>query len=166
MMTSYLSPSFFPLCSRNIISSHKSLWKCHSHNKGVFNAEISIYSRAGFLIYFMQIPAFYVFCRKSSNIFEKNLRTRGFIRKSLYKILEQINEKFRAGINGYFCIKKILHFNGNVYFSMWFLNTYLELEISGLCREFFCLWISIYCFLQTNQMIIHICTSEILKKGV
>ena len=34
MMTSYLSPSFFPLCSRNIISSHKSLWKCHSHNKG------------------------------------------------------------------------------------------------------------------------------------
>ena len=75
--------------------------------------EISIYSRAGFFIYFMQIPAFYVFCRKSSNIFEKNLRTRGFIRKSLYKIFEQINEKFRAGINGYFCIKKILHFNGN-----------------------------------------------------
>jgi len=34
MMTSYLSPSFFPLCSGNIISSHKSLWKCHSHNKG------------------------------------------------------------------------------------------------------------------------------------
>ena len=28
MMTSYLSPSFFPLCSRNIISSHKSLQKC------------------------------------------------------------------------------------------------------------------------------------------
>jgi hypothetical protein len=24
----------------------------------------------------------------------------------LYKIFEQINEKFRAGINGYFCIKK------------------------------------------------------------
>ena len=95
---------------------HKSLWKCHSHNTGVFNAEISIYSRVGFFIYFMQIPAFYVFCRKSSNIFEKNLRTRGFIRNSLYKIFEQINEKFRAGINGYFCIKKILHFNGNVRF--------------------------------------------------
>ena len=31
---SYLSPSFFPEGSRNIISSHKSLWKCHSHNKG------------------------------------------------------------------------------------------------------------------------------------
>ena len=31
MMTSYLSPSFFPLCSRNIISSHKSLWKCPSY---------------------------------------------------------------------------------------------------------------------------------------
>ena len=102
----YLSPSFFPLSSGNIISSHKSLWKCHSHNKVFFNAEISIYSRAGFFIYFMQMPAFYLFCRKSSNIFEKNLRTRGFIRNSLYKIFEQINEKFRAGINGYFCIKK------------------------------------------------------------
>ena len=30
----------------------------------------------GFFIYFMQTPAFYLFCRKSSNIFEKNLRTR------------------------------------------------------------------------------------------
>ena len=74
----------------------------------------------GFFIYFMQIPAFYVFCRKSSNIFDKNLRTRGFIRKSLYKIFEQINEKFHAGINGYFCIKKILHFNGNGYFLLFF----------------------------------------------
>ena len=32
MMTSYLSPSFFPLCGRNIISSHKSLWKCPIYN--------------------------------------------------------------------------------------------------------------------------------------
>ena len=35
-----------------------------------FNVQISIYSRAGFFVYFMQIPAFYLFCRKSSNIFE------------------------------------------------------------------------------------------------
>ena len=28
MMTLYFSPSLFPLCSRNIISSHKSLCKC------------------------------------------------------------------------------------------------------------------------------------------
>ena len=27
-MTSYLSPSSFPLCSGNVISSHKRLWKC------------------------------------------------------------------------------------------------------------------------------------------
>ena len=33
----------------------------------------------------------------------------------MQKIFEQINEKSRAGINGYFCIKKILHFNGNEY---------------------------------------------------
>ena len=30
--------------------------------------------------------------------------------------LRQINENFRPGINGYFCIKKILHFNGNGHF--------------------------------------------------
>ena len=35
--------------------------------------------------------------------------------KSLYKIFEQINEKFHAGINEYFCIKKILHFNENAH---------------------------------------------------
>jgi hypothetical protein len=45
--------------------------------------------------------------------YEVIIFSRGFIRKSLYKIFEQINEKFCAGINGYFCIKKILHFNGN-----------------------------------------------------
>ena len=67
-----------------------------------------------FSIILCKIPAFYLFCRKSSNIFQKNLRTRGFIRKSLYKYSNKyVNEKFRAGINGYFCIKKILHFNGN-----------------------------------------------------
>ena len=50
--------------------------KCHSHyNKGFFIIKISIYSLRDFL-YLMQIPAFYLFCRKSSNIFEKNLRTR------------------------------------------------------------------------------------------
>ena len=102
--------SFFPEVSINIISSHKSLWKCHSHNKGFLMQKYPFIPVRDFLIYFMQIPAFYVFCRKSSNIFEKNLRTRGFIRKSLNKIFEQINEKFRAGINGYFCIKKIIQF--------------------------------------------------------
>ena len=121
----------FPEDSRNIISSHKSLWKCHSHNKGfltqkypfipardfsfilckylhficfVENLRTSlrkIYTRAGFFIYFMQIIAFYLFCRKSSN--------------TLRKIYGRINEKFRAGINGYFYIQKTLHFNGNEY---------------------------------------------------
>ena len=42
---------------------------------GVFNVEISIYSRAEFFIYFIQILAFYLFCKKYSNTFEKNLRT-------------------------------------------------------------------------------------------
>ena len=49
--------------------------------------------------------------------YEVIIFSRGFIRKSLYKIFEQINEKFCAGINGYFCIKKILNFNGNVRFN-------------------------------------------------
>ena len=30
-MILYLSPSFFPEGSGNVISSHKRLWKCHSH---------------------------------------------------------------------------------------------------------------------------------------
>ena len=41
---------------------------------------------------YMQIPAFYLFCRKSSN---------------------EINEKSRKGIIGYFYIKKLPYFNGN-----------------------------------------------------
>jgi hypothetical protein len=39
--------------------------------------------------------------------FVENLRT------SLRKIYGKINEKTRAGINGYLYIQKILHFNGN-----------------------------------------------------
>ena len=128
-----------------------------------FNAEISIYSQAWFFIYFMQIPAFYVFCRKSSNIFEKNLRTLGFIRKSLYKIFEQINEKFRAGINGYFCIKKILHFNGNVYFCIWYIkiqkktmDTYKRFEIRVFLGESLAFRYLSIVFFKTNLMIIYI----------
>ena len=109
-MTSYLSPSFFPLCSRNIISSHKSLQKCHSHNKG-------------FLMHrYPFIPArdfSFILCKYLHFIcLVENLRTplrkingHGVSIENLCKIFEQINEKFRAGINGYFCIN--LHFNGN-----------------------------------------------------
>ena len=51
----------------------------------VFNVEININSRAGFFIYFMKIPTFYLFLRK---------------------IYGYINKKSRAGKNGYFYIKK------------------------------------------------------------
>ena len=72
---------FFPEGSENIISSHKSLWKCNSHiNKGfLMEKYLFIPSRPEYFIYFMQIPAFYLFCRKSSNIFEKNQQTRSSV---------------------------------------------------------------------------------------
>jgi len=67
--------------------------------------------------------------------YEVIIFSRGFIRKSLYKIFEQINEKkFRAGINGYFCIKKIIHFNGNEYLSCWKRINIFHRETSGSMR--------------------------------
>ena len=47
------------------------------------------------------------------------------------------------------------------------INTYLKLEISVVFREFlaFILYVFIF-FFKTNQMIIYICTSEILKTCV
>ena len=73
--------------------------------KLVFNVEISIYSCAGFFIYFMQITAFYLFCRKSSNIFDKNLRTRSsveYLRTNKWKI----PRGNKWGISTNFCVKK------------------------------------------------------------
>jgi hypothetical protein len=61
------------------------------HTKGCGNAP---FIPGGICIYFMQIPEFYLFCRKSFN--------------KINEILE--------GINGYFYIRKLLHFNGNKYF--------------------------------------------------
>ena len=63
--------------------------------------------------------------------------------------LSQIFFLYQKYLNEYYK-RFILKLSGiNVYFSMWFFHTYLELEISVVCREFFCFWISIYCFLQT-----------------
>ena len=55
----------------------------------------------------------------------------------------------------------------NVYFSILFIskktiNTYLKLENRVVCREF----LAFVVFFETNQMIIYICISEILKTRV
>ena len=66
------------LCEEMIFLLHKGekWWtEVRSHHKGFLMQKYP----------FIPVLDFYVFCRKSSNIFEKNLRTRGFIRKSSNK---------------------------------------------------------------------------------
>ena len=84
-----------------------------------FNAEISIYSRAEFFIYlfedlckdFLMKPRVRRFFSK---MFEDLLQ-----KKIKCRYLHKINEKSRAGINGYFCIKK------NIIMGMTFLQTFV-----------------------------------------
>ena len=52
-----------------------------------FDAEISIYSRAGFLIYLMQIPHFICFVENLRTSLRKIYGHGGLVIKSLYKIL-------------------------------------------------------------------------------
>ena len=59
----------------------------------------------------------------------------------------------------------------NVYFSICFfskktINTYLKLKIRVACREFLAFKYVVIVFFETKQMIIYICTSEILKTHV
>ena len=84
--------------------------------KYFFEAEISIYSRAEFFIYmFEDFLQRFLLRTVSVDFFSKMLED--FSTKHIKgRYLHEINEKFRAGINGFFCIKKILHFNGNGYF--------------------------------------------------
>ena len=65
---------FFPKGSRHIISSHKSLWKCHSHNKVFLFRNIHLFQSGIFHLIYAN-TCIYLFCRKSSNILEKNLQT-------------------------------------------------------------------------------------------
>ena len=74
----------------NIISSHKRLWKCHSH---YFNDQNIHLFPEGFA---------FISCKYLHFIFLENLRTKYM--------------KIPEGINGYFYIRKLLHFNGNEYF--------------------------------------------------
>ena len=105
--------SFFPEGSKNIISSHKSLWKCHSHNKGFLMQKYPFIPVRDFSFFSCKYLHFMCFLENLRTSLRK-IYVHGVFRKSLYKIFEQIKEKFRAGINGYFCcIKKIFHFNGN-----------------------------------------------------
>ena len=46
------------------------------------------------------------------------------------------------------------------------INTYLKLEIRVVCREFYPLNMSLLFFFETNQMLIYICTSKIIKTRV
>ena len=57
----------------------------------------------------------------------------------------------------------------NIYFGIWFfsINTYLKLEILVVCRDFLAFkYMVFFRFFETNQMIIYIRTSEILKTCV
>ena len=59
----------------------------------------------------------------------------------------------------------------NVYFSIIFfvideINTYLKLEIGVVCREIVAFKLVVIFFFKTKQMIIYVCTSEILKTRV
>ena len=58
-----------------------------------------------------------IYSRNNLHLFHANT----YILIVLYKIFEQINEKSRGGINGYFCTKKILHINGNGAFPQLFV---------------------------------------------
>ena len=75
--------------------------KCHSHNKGLLMQKYTFIPARDFS--FILCKYMYFIC------FVENLRT------SLRKIYGRINEKSRAGINGYFYIQKTLHFNENCY---------------------------------------------------
>ena len=113
MMTSYLSPSFSPLCSVNIIYPRKRLWICHSHyfddeNIHLFPEEFA----------FISCKYLHFIC------FVLNLHTKHL---------------FPEGINGYFYIRKLLHYNGNIHllvfkiFKVFDLNSifvFLDLSLS------------------------------------
>ena len=51
-------------------------------------------------------------------------------------------------------------------FSKKTINTYLKLEIRVACREFLAFKYVVIVFFEIKQMIIYICTSEILKTHV
>ena len=74
----------FPEGSGNIISSHKSLWKCHSHNKGFLMEKYP----------FILVWDFSFIVRMHFIFFLENLRTS----------LEKIYGHVPPGINGYFYI--------------------------------------------------------------
>ena len=80
--------------SGNIISSHKRLWKCHSH---CFNDQNIHLFPEGFEFISCRYLHFILFCIKSWN---------------------KINEKPQKKINGYFYIRKLHHFNVNDYLSL------------------------------------------------
>jgi hypothetical protein len=52
------------------------------------------------------------------------------------------------------------------FFSKKTINTYLKLEIRVACREFLAFKYKVIVFFETKHVIIHICTSEILKTRV
>ena len=54
----------------------------------------------------------------------------------------------------------------SVFFSEKTINTYLKLEIRVACREFLAFKYVVIVFFETKQMIIYICTLEILKTRV
>ena len=96
-----MKSSFFSEGSGNIISSHKKLWKCHSHYFNYQNIHL--------------LPEEFEFISCKYLYFVENLRT------NKLKILEGIYEYFYAkklahfNVNGYFYIQKTLHFNVNAY---------------------------------------------------
>ena len=62
-----------------------------------------------------------------------------------------------------------IHYSMNILasdFSKKTINTYFKQEIRVVCREFLAFKYALIVFFETIQMIIYICTSEILKMRI
>ena len=106
---------FFPTAVKIIISSHKSLWKCHSHNKGFLMQKYPFIPARDFSFILCKYLHFICFVENLWTSLRK-IYGHGVSLENLCINLRTNKWKFRAGMNGYFCIKKILHFNGNAHF--------------------------------------------------